>query len=217
MTARGGRVNAGEVVLLTKLRILFAADCNQRGSDSRNARTRFEKAPADLQRVCWKQIVSTWIMFRVDRAGSTQKKASLIERKSYFDCRHGCRFARLMFPNSTPDGEVVSALRRRVCPVADPRPAMRALRAERSLPNETIGSSRSALVKHSVASLELRVRSRRLSGTRGLHCFHRREMSATARCEDRHAKTIFFHDFIVRSAIRFEARSGQMYWKDKFR
>src|SRR6266436_1358098 len=75
--------------------------------------------------------------------------------------------------------------------------------AARSSPNETIGSLRSARIKHSVADV-ICSSLVAIVGTRGSVVFTVARWAHPHDAKIDNAKTILFHDFIVRSAIRFD-------------
>src|SRR5438552_13939322 len=77
------------------------------------------------------------------------------------------------------------------------------LAAERSSPSATIGCARSAADKYCFASVSLSS-LKPIVGTRGCVVLTVARWAQPHDAKIDNAKTIFFHDFIVRFAIRFE-------------
>src|SRR6266566_7950991 len=70
--------------MLTKVRTFRAPDYYNRRTQAAHGRVAFEKLSADLQRIGRKQIVSTRIMFRIDRLGRDEGVTALL-------CQNGDR------------------------------------------------------------------------------------------------------------------------------
>src|SRR6266513_5221712 len=97
--------------MLTKVRTFRAPDYYNRRTKAAHGRVGFEKLSADFQRIGRKQIVSTRIMFRIDRLGRDEGVSALI-------CQNGDRMpprlniCSIDVLNDTRYSEVIDAARR---------------------------------------------------------------------------------------------------------